>query len=102
MNKIWGSRPRLEPWQWVVVIFAWVNFGVFAGIAIWLGGDALNGKIEGGHYYLGEHGHFTEVSRQVFTYSRNHAQFMILTHILAFGVILWAKVGEMVRDERDE
>lgn len=62
----------------------------------------MNGKIEGGHYYLGEHGHFTEVSRQVYTYSRNHAQFMILTHGLAFVVIVWAKVREMLRDDPDE
>ena len=102
MSKNWRSFPRLESWEWIGVGFAVVNFFAFVGIGEWLGGSAANGFVEGGHYFLGEHGHFTEVSKRVFTYSQNHLRLMILTHTLAFGVLLWAKVREMMKGEQDE
>jgi len=55
-----------------------LNFVVFVFVASHLGGDAVNGKVEDGHYYLfgvrTESGHkvYTEVSESVFTYSKLH------------------------------
>ena len=55
-----------------------LNFVVFVAIACYLGGDAVNGKIEGGRYYLfgvrSEAGRkvYTEVSESVFNYSKWH------------------------------
>lgn len=42
-------------------------------MAVLYGGDALNGKVEDGHYYLASHGRYTEVSQRFFEYSRIHA-----------------------------
>lgn len=68
---------------WVVIIGA-ANFAVFVGVAMYLGGDALNGKVEDGHYYLTERGRYTEVSESVFEYSRVHAY----TTLVSWPVVL--------------
>src|SRR5262245_55965390 len=61
-----------------------LNFLSFVAAAAVLGGDAVNGKTDGQKYYLSSHGHFTEVSRSVFEYSRFHAYSVWVTHPLAF------------------
>jgi hypothetical protein len=71
-------------WYACVIGLAVVNFLVFFVMAIYLGGDALSGKIANGHYYLASHGRYTEVSAAVFTYSKWHTSSVILTHSLAF------------------
>jgi len=69
-----------------------VNFIAFFAISVMIGGDALNGKIVNGHYFLGSHGHFTEVSANVFDYSAWHARSLIITHPLAiFAAYLWSR-----------
>lgn len=50
-----------------------VNFAAFVIVATLLGGDALNGHADGGHYFLSWHGRDTEVSSAVFRYSQLHA-----------------------------
>jgi hypothetical protein len=66
-----------------------VNFIAFLAMIFYLGGDALNGYVRDGHYFLGLHsnGPFTEVSPAVFSYSRWHA----LSVIMSFGFILVAE-----------
>ena len=61
-----------------------LNFAAFFIIALSLGGDAVNGKEEAGRYYLSNHGHYTEVSRSVFDYSKLHVYSVWVTHPLAF------------------
>ena len=62
-----------------------LNFAVFVIIASHLGGDAVNGKVEDGRYYLfgvrAESGHkvYTEVSEAVFTYSKWHVYSLFAT-----------------------
>ena len=65
----------------------WLNFLVFWCAAVALGGDAVSGKTAAGHYYLSSHGHLTEVSGQVFTYSLVHtyAVFITLPLVLLAG-----------------
>lgn len=63
-----------------------VNFLAFLLSYLILGGDALSGKTEQGHYYLGDHGVFTEVSRTIFIYSACHA-YSALLGMIAF---VWA------------
>ncbi len=60
------------------------NFFAFVLVAVRIGGDALNGKVEDGHYYLANHGKYTEVSASTFQYSRTHALSIFVTHPLAF------------------
>lgn len=66
-----------------VVIFysAIANFLIFFVIGVFIG-DALNGKIEEGHYYLSNHGNLLEVNYVVFMYSKLHALSMLVTHPL--------------------
>ena len=50
-----------------IFIVAFLNFVLFWLLAVYLGGDAINGKIQGDHFYLMAHGKFTEVSEAVST-----------------------------------
>lgn len=60
-----------------------LNFLVFIVIDMILGGDALNGKTVAGHYFLGNHGVYTEVNYSVYMYSSFHAASLFITHPLA-------------------
>jgi hypothetical protein len=65
------------------------NFLLFVGVAIYIGGDAINGKIEAGRYYVAGHGVYYEVSEAVWRYSRLHALVTIITmaSLVVFGLI---------------
>ena len=65
----WKEAPI---WLRCVVVLALVNFLTFWVGAMLLGGDAVNGKIENGHYFLRSHAHLQEVSSSVFFYSKIH------------------------------
>ena len=63
-----------------------INAFVFLVITAFLGGVAS--EIRNGHYYLNNHGHFTEVSRPVYLYADIHfwvTWLLILIGSLAFG-----------------
>jgi len=55
-----------------IAVVGMLNFLVFVGVALLIGGDAVNGHQSDGRYFLANHGRYTEVSRDVFTYSRVH------------------------------
>jgi hypothetical protein len=61
-------------------ILALVNFASFWLAAVYLGGDALNGYVQGQHYYICAHGACHEVTRSIWHYSYWHT-------ITAFGGI---------------
>jgi hypothetical protein len=67
----------------IVFIIAIINFFAYLVMTTRLGGDAVNGKFENGHYYLANHGRLTEVSKEVFNYSRWHTYSLWITHPLA-------------------
>ena len=69
-----------------IAIACWLNFMAFVAAAIVLGGDALNGRVSAGHYFLGSHGRFVAVSKPIFIYSACHAASAIVG-ILAFLLI---------------
>ena len=82
-------------------IFAFVNFAVFISIDIYLGGDALNGYAKDGHYFLGSHGAYTEVSRFVWTYSYWHTISVIVGHGSVFLLAaVFLITGEMVLEKK--
>jgi hypothetical protein len=74
----------LRACTWVIVVGI-LNFLIFVAGAIYLGGDAVNSKVEGGRYYLfgvrAESGRkvYTEVSESVFTYSKWHVYSVFVT-----------------------
>jgi hypothetical protein len=67
----------------VVVYLCLLNFVVFVIGDFVIRGDAINGKVVGEHFYLGDHGRFIEVSKDVYTYSLWHAVSLFFTHPLA-------------------
>ena len=71
-----------------------VNFSFFYAVALYLGGDALNGKSGKGNYYVGSYGKtmVVEVSRGVYVYSQIHAISVFMNHaavIITFGCLCW-------------
>ena len=67
----------------IIVGITIANFISFAVIAIYFGGDAMNGKQVAGHFYVGVHGQFNEVSKSVFMYSQLHIYILILNYVMA-------------------
>ena len=80
----------VERFVTVFSVLAILNFVVFLGVAAHLGGDAVNGKIEAGRYYLwGWNAHtgtksYTEVTPAVFEYSRMHVYSIFITWPIMF------------------
>jgi len=75
--------PRMKKLFAILFAVAVLNFIAFIIGASVLGGDAVNGKVEGGKYYVANHGKYTEVSQVAFTYSRFHCYSVWVTHPLA-------------------
>jgi hypothetical protein len=59
-------------------------FALFFGSSVNLHGDALSGKTVGQHYFVGNHGVFTEVGREEFFTS------LWLGRLMLASFILWA------------
>jgi hypothetical protein len=53
-----------------------------------IGGSAGVGKIENGKYFVGHHGHFTEVSRSAYQFSRWHEFTAGIMFVIALFIIL--------------
>jgi hypothetical protein len=76
----------------IVFAIGVINFAAFVVIGLSIGGSAMNGKVEDGKYYVGNHGRYMEVSRSVFDYSLLHGYSTIVTHAFMFvavGVMFW-------------
>jgi hypothetical protein len=88
-----GSEPNQGPGRLLKGFFFLyaANFVVFVIIAARIGGDAFNGMVRDGHYFLSNHGQLTEVSPRVFTYSLWHVRFLLATFALTFLTALWTK-----------
>jgi hypothetical protein len=83
------------------VVLAAVNFAAFIIINICIGGDAINGHVKDGHYFLGSHGRYTEVSRAVWTYSYYHTISMWITHSSVFILgAIFLNTGDMRIEKR--
>lgn len=68
-----GMRRWLSWLAVAVVVLGFVNFFWFMAASSALGGDALNGHVTDGHYYVASHGTYTEVSESAWTANRIHA-----------------------------
>jgi hypothetical protein len=69
-----------------LVVIAFINFAVFWIIGVYIGGDAINGKAENGHYYVASHGRYIEVSKELWAYSKIHTESVWITHSLGILV----------------
>ena len=50
-----------------------INFSLFWVHGFYLGGNAINGKVVDGHFFVGMNGHFAEVTPQQYSLNRVHA-----------------------------
>ena len=82
---------------WAISTLCGLNFVVFFIVALVIGGDAVNGKVVEGHFYLSDPGKLTEVSEAVYTYSLWHVRSLFLTHPLAMLFAALAKRGRARR-----
>lgn len=84
---------RLDKISAIIAIAWFVDFVVFVCVAIWIGGDAFNGHETAGRYYLADHGALTEVSRNVFLYSKIHciSLWVLTAMIIPMGLRGWVK-----------
>lgn len=72
-----------------------VNFLAFGIIAICIGGDAVNGEVVDGRYFLSSKGKLTQVSKAVFQYSYCHTVSVPASFLVALvGWALAAMAGE--------
>jgi hypothetical protein len=85
--------------QWVLyptVVLAVINFFAFVGGSLYLGGDALNGHVTSGHYFLCAHGHCTEVSSAIWHYSYWHAMISLGGILVVFAeTALFLNTGDI-------
>jgi hypothetical protein len=62
-----------------VIVLGFANFLAFFAVSAALGGDALNGHVTDGHYFVASHGTYTEVSQAAWTASRIDAIVTLLS-----------------------
>lgn len=74
---------KIKKWGLAAFVLGLLNFAAFFVVAVKLGGDAVNGHETAGRYFLASHGKMTEVSRNVFLYSKMHVYSLFITHPLA-------------------
>ncbi len=60
-----------------------INFWAIIISYLLLGGNALEGKVENGQYFIGSRGHFRSVPSMIFYYSLIHTISVMVTHPLA-------------------
>ncbi len=63
-------------------------FAVFWIVSVIAGGDAVNGKIEDGRYYLCSHGKYTQVSRADYVTSASAVMIIAAGPALLFFILL--------------
>jgi len=74
-----------------IAAIGFINAFVFLAINAFFLGGGVASEIRNGHYYLNNHGHFTEVSRSVYLYADIHfwvTWVLILIGSVAFGRVL--------------
>lgn len=69
----------------LVVVGGVLNFAWWMTESASLGGDAVNGYVREGRYYVTSHGTATEVSRAAGEWSRTHGSLSIVAHLLAMA-----------------
>jgi hypothetical protein len=78
----------------IAIFIGVVNFLLFILISVLIGGDAVNGKVANGHYYLASHGKLTEVSAFVFGYSQLHIASLFVTFpLVAIASVAYRLTG---------
>jgi hypothetical protein len=94
----------LEQFAALVSVIAILDFVSYLIATSYLGGDAVNGKIEGGRYYLWGPYHgmktYHEVSQSLFAFSRLHTYSLFILWPLMFALVFASKrLSKSVRSD---
>lgn len=81
-------KEKFIKYAYVFCVLTVLNMTVFGITIMFLGGDALGGKIEEGRFFVSNHGNLTEVSQSVWLFNYYHAIFTVVTIPLAL-VSFW-------------
>lgn len=96
-------RPKLQTAVGIFFLLAVFNFPLWMVIDRSQGGSALNGKVENGRYYLGDHGQYTEVSQSVYSINRTYETVSVIAFVATIvGNIAYSalhKNREIAEDE---
>ena len=84
------AQSRFDKFCHSVFYVALINFFVFAIGCLVLRGDAINGKVENGRYFVRQGREYREVPRAVFLYSKFHLYSVIVTHVSAMALGFYA------------
>ena len=90
----WGRS--VEVIACVVALFAIPNFLSMMIAESYIGGGAFNGYTLDGHFFVGSHGHYKEVSHETYVYSWWHNLAVVINYIFLFTVA----IIEIIRDRR--
>ena len=82
-----------------LIVLALLDFVVFAALTVGLGGDAADGAVRDGHYFVGNHGMLHEVARAWWELSR--AVGYSLYVVWAGAIAAFAVDSFRTRDEPD-
>jgi hypothetical protein len=74
---------RFEKVVQAFLLVAVINFFLFVIGSLVLRGDAINGKVENGRYFVRQGREYKEVPRALFLYSKYHLYSVIVTHLSA-------------------
>ena len=94
-----GYTKRAKRILYPTVVLATLNFLSFALMSLYIGGDALNGYVNAGKYFVCSHGSCTQVSPEMWRYSYWHATTAWLGIFLVFSeVALFVNTGDIMID----
>ena len=77
-----------------IIALAAIHFVVFVVTIVVLGGDALTGRVEDGHYFLGNHGLMVETSRAAWHLSA------IIGRSLVYGTFPLGVIAALLRPRK--
>ena len=75
-----------------LILVGFANFFVFSVVASRIGGNAGDGMVQAGRYYLGVKSHYTQVGQNIYMYSLWHGYSLLVTHpliILSAVALSW-------------
>ena len=80
-----GPLRRTRRVAGILIVLGVANFVAAGCVSEIIGGDAINGKVDRGHYFLGNKGEYTEVSPAVYYCSLVHMTSMFLSVFVVAG-----------------
>ncbi|HRI03081.1 MAG TPA: hypothetical protein PLL77_05010 [Pyrinomonadaceae bacterium] len=84
MEKFGKWEKRLQVLLAVVFLSGIINFGLMFALSATYRGDAHNGYVKDGHYFLGDHGKYTEVSYKLYMLSWWQGTIVMASWIVPF------------------